>query len=81
MRIEALLAVEVAATVGLTSMAIGAWWVAMAHGASWFLAGTRPGSHPSPVTVQLVIIEGWLAAATTVALVGATRVVRSLRAV
>ncbi len=81
LRIEALLAVEVAVTVGLTSVAIGVWWVAMAHGASWFLAGTRPGTHPSPVTVQLVIIEGWLASATTVALFGATRVIGSLRAV
>ncbi|HEY4929175.1 MAG TPA: hypothetical protein VIH95_08480 [Acidimicrobiales bacterium] len=81
LRIEAFLAVDVAAVVEVTSVAIGVWWVAMAHGASWFLAGTRPGTHPSPVTVQLVVIEGWLLAATTVALFGATRVIRSLRSI
>jgi hypothetical protein len=66
--------------VAVTSAAIGVWWVAMSDGASWFLAGTRPGTHPSPVTVQLAMIEGWLVAATALALYGATLVIRSLRA-
>jgi hypothetical protein len=80
LRVEAYLALYVAAAVGVATVATGVWWVAMAHGASWFLAGSRPGTHPSPVTVQLVVIEGWLMAATAVALFGAGLVIRSLRA-
>jgi len=80
LRVEAYLAVDVAAAVAVTSAAIGVWWIAMSDGASWFLAGTRPGTHPSPVTVQLTMIEGWLVAATALALYGASLVIRSLRA-
>ena len=80
LQVEAGLAVAVAVVVGVTSAAVAVWWAAMAHGASWYLAGTRPGTHPSPVTVQLVLIEGWLTVATAVALFGAARVVRSSRA-
>ncbi len=80
LRVEAYLAVDVAAAVAVTSAAIGVWWIAMSDGASWFLAGTRPGTHPSPVTVQLAMIEGWLVAATALALYGASLVIRSLRA-
>jgi len=80
LRVEAYLAVDVAAAVAVTSAAIGVWWIAMSDGASWFLAGTRPGTHPSPVTVQLAMIEGWLVAATALALYGAGLVIRSLRA-
>lgn len=79
LRLEARLAVAVAAIVGLTSAAVGLWWLAMARGASWFLNGARPGTRPSAVTLQLVVIEGWMVAATVVALYGATRVTRSLR--
>jgi len=81
LRIEAVLAVAVAVVVGAMTAAVSLWWVAMAQGAPWFLAGTRPGTHPSPVTVQLVVIEGWLVAATAVAVFGGVRVIRSLRAV
>jgi len=79
LRIEARLAVAVAAIVGLTSVAVGVWWLAMARGAPWFLTGARPGTRPSVVTVQLVSIEGWMVAATAVALYGATRAIRSAR--
>ena len=70
LRIEAELAMAVAVVVAVTAAAIGVWWVAMARGASWFLAGTPPGSHPSAVTVPLVILEGWLAVATLTAVYG-----------
>jgi hypothetical protein len=79
LRIEGWIAVAVAVLVAGTAIATAVWWAAMAVGASWFLAGTRPGTHPSGVTVNLVAIEGWLAAATLVALYGAARVVRTLR--
>jgi len=81
LRIEAGLAFAVAVVVGVTAAMIGLWWVAMARGASWYLAGTRPGTHPSAVTAPLVILMGWLAVATAVALYGAVRVGRSVRAV
>ena len=79
LRIEAGLAIAVAVVVGVTATTIGLWWVAMARGASWFLAGTRPGTHPSAVTAPLVILEGWLAVATLIALCGAVRITRSVR--
>ena len=81
LRIEAGLAVVVAVVVGVTAATVGLWWAAMARGASWFLAGTRPGTHPSAVTVPLVVLGGWLAVATAVAIYGATRVTRSLRSI
>ena len=79
LRIEAGLAVAVAAVVGVTAATIGLWWVAMARGASWFLAGTRPGTHPSAVAAPLAILEGWLAVATVVAIYGVIRITRSVR--
>ncbi len=81
LRVEAGLALAVAVVVAATAATIGLWWVAMARGASWFLAGTRPGTHPSAVTAPLVILVGWLAVATVVALYGAVRVTRSVRTV
>ena len=79
LRIEAGLAIAVAVVVGVTAATIGLWWVAMARGASWFLAGSRPGTHPSAVTAPLVILEGWLVVAAAVALYGAVRITRSVR--
>ena len=79
LRIEAGLAVVVAAVVGTVAAAIAAWWAAMARGTAWFLAGTRPGTHPSAVTTQLVAIEVWVVLAAVVAFYGAIRVVASLR--
>ena len=81
LRIEARLAVAVAAIVGLTSTAVGLWWLAMARGASWFLTGARPGTRSSAVTLQLVVIQGWMVAATVAAIFGATRVIRCLRTI
>jgi uncharacterized membrane protein YidH (DUF202 family) len=78
-RVEGVLAVLLSAVMGMVTVAVGLWWVAMAHGAPWFLAGTRPGTRPSPVTVQLVLIEGLLAVATAVAGRGSWRAVTGLR--
>jgi len=50
----------------------------MAGGAPWFLAGTPAGTRPSPVTLHLVAVEGWLVAAASVAAYGAVRVRRAL---
>lgn len=79
LRVEGWLAVAVAAVVAGSAIATAVWWSAMADGASWFLAGTRPGTQPSGVTVQLAIIESWLVVTTVVALCGAARVTRALR--
>jgi hypothetical protein len=81
LRVEGALAVAVAVLVAAVTAATGLWWAAMARGAPWFLAGTRPGTKPSPVTVQLVLIEGCLVLATLVAGYGAVRTARAELAV
>ena len=79
LRVEAGLAVATGAVVVATAAAVGLWWSGMATTAPWFLAGTRPGTHPSPVTLQLVTVGGCLAVACALAAYGALRVVRGLR--
>jgi len=81
LRAEGVLAVAVAVLVAAITTATGLWWAAMARGAPWFLAGTRPGTAPSPVTVQLVLVEGCLVLATVVAAYGAVRVARAVPAI
>jgi hypothetical protein len=80
LRAEGALAVALGALVAATTVATALWWASMARGAPWFLAGTRPGTTPSPVTVQLVSVEGCLVLATVVAAYGAVRTARNLRA-
>jgi len=78
---EGALAVAVAVLVAAVAAATGLWWTAMARGAPWFLVGTRPGTTPSPVTVDLVLVEGSIVLATLVAGYGAVRAIRALPAV
>ena len=81
LRAEGRLAMAVAVLAAAVTAATGLWWTGMARGAPWFLAGTRPGTSPSPVTVQLVLVEGSLVLATLVAGYGAVRTARALPAV
>ena len=81
LRAEGALATVVGALATALTVATGLWWAGMARGAPWFLAGTRPGTHPSPVTVPLVFVEGCLVLASAVALYGAVRTARSVSAI
>ena len=78
LRAEGTLAMVVAVLVAAVTAATGLWWAAMARGAPWFLVGSRPGTTPSPVTVQLALIEGCLVVATLVAGYGAARTARAM---
>ncbi len=69
-RLEGVLAVLVTACMVSMTAAVAVWWAAMAEGAPWFLAGTPPGTRPSPVTVPLVLIGGVLVVACAVAVRG-----------
>jgi hypothetical protein len=80
LRAEGGLAIAVGVLVAATTAATGLWWASMARCAPWFLAGTRPGTTPSPVTVQMVSVEGCLALATVVAAYGAVRTARAIGA-
>ncbi len=79
LRAEGVLAVLVTGSMAAVTVAVGVWWAAMAEGAPWFLAGTRPGTHPSPVTVPLVVVGGILVVATAVAVRGSWRTLAALR--
>jgi hypothetical protein len=79
LRVEAVLAIGVAAATVVVALAVAVWWAALARVAPWYLGGTAPGSHPSPWTANLVVIEGVSVVAVGVALYGVLRIARSWR--
>ncbi len=80
LRVEAGLAVAGAAVLTMLTVAVGAWWAAMASAAPWFLDGRRSGTHPVPAPVPLVALGGLLLVAVVTAGYGVVRIVRSWRA-
>jgi hypothetical protein len=78
-RVEGTLAVLVTACMVSMTAAVAVWWAAMAEGAPWFLAGTPPGTRPSPVTVPLVLIAGLLVVACAVAVRGTWQALSGMR--
>jgi len=75
--VEAVLALVGAAALAVLTAAVGTWWVAMASAAPWYLGAGRPGTHPAPVSPQLVAIVVVLVVATVTAAFGASRIIRS----
>jgi hypothetical protein len=74
LRIEAALAMALAATMLAISLAAVTWWLAIARSAPWFLHG-KPADTPAspfnvPLTLALVVMTG----ATILGLVSATRI-------
>ncbi|HEX3459356.1 MAG TPA: hypothetical protein VHT49_00510 [Acidimicrobiales bacterium] len=73
------LAVAVAVCMPIMTAAAAVWWASMATTAPWFLAGTAPGSSPSPVAANLLIVLIVMIIASTVGVLGSLRVVSSWR--
>jgi hypothetical protein len=71
------LAVAVALAMPVMTAAAAVWWASMATTAPWFLAGTAPGSSPSPVATNLLVVLIVMTIASVVGLVGLLRVVHS----
>ncbi|HEY1990291.1 MAG TPA: hypothetical protein VGG43_12555 [Acidimicrobiales bacterium] len=71
------LAVVVAVTMPVMTGAAAVWWGSMATAAPWFLAGTAPGSSPSPLAANLLVVLMVMTIASAVGLLGLLRVVRS----
>ena len=76
-RTEAVLAVVLAAVIGVVALAVGVWWVSVGVVAPTFLAGGPAGSHPLPVTAPLVLLAVLLGAAVLGSVAGTVRIVRS----
>jgi hypothetical protein len=79
LRFESALAVGVAVAMTAMALAVAVWWGSIARLAPWFLQGTRPGTRPSPVSVQMVVIEGVMVAAAAAAAYGVVRIGRAWR--
>jgi MFS family permease len=73
------LAVAVALAMPAMTAAAAVWWASMATTAPWFLAGTAPGSSPSPVAANLLVVLVVMTIASMVGVLGSLRVVRSWR--
>jgi hypothetical protein len=77
LRVEASLALALAAVVVVLAASIAVWWAAMAESAPWFLGRDPLGTHPTPVSGPLLSVGALLAVAVLAAGWGAVRVVRS----
>ena len=73
------LAIVVAVSMPVMTAAAAVWWGSMATAAPWFLAGTAPGSSPSPLATNLLVVLMLMTIASAVGLLGLLRVVRSWR--
>jgi hypothetical protein len=72
-----MLALLVAVAIFVMTVATALWWGAVASGAPWFLAGSRPGPAALPFDPNLVATISLMLAAIAVAGYGALRITRS----
>ncbi|HEX3839767.1 MAG TPA: hypothetical protein VHU85_03140 [Acidimicrobiales bacterium] len=79
LKVTGSLAVAVAVCMPVMTGGAAVWWGAMATTAPWFLAGTAPGSSPSPLAANLLAVLIAMTIASAFGLLGLLRVVRSWR--
>lgn len=79
LRLEALLAVGVAASMAAMTAATGVWWAALADSAPWFLAGSPAGSPGSALAPTLLVAGLLMLLATVAGAAGAGRALHALR--
>ena len=79
LKVTGSLAVAVGVCMPVMTAAAAVWWGSMATTAPWFLAGTAPGSSPSPLAANLLVVLIVMTIASAVGLLGLLRVVRSWR--
>jgi len=79
LKVAGSLAIAVAVCMPVMTAAAAVWWGSMATVAPWFLAGTAPGSSPSPVAANLLVVLVLMTIASVVGVFGLLRVVRSWR--
>ncbi len=79
LKVGGALAVSVAVCMLVMTAAAAVWWGSMATTAPWFLAGTRVGSSPSPLTLNLVGVLTLMTLASASGVFGVLRVIRSWR--
>jgi hypothetical protein len=77
LKVTGSLAVAVAVSMPVMTAAAAVWWGSTATTAPWFLAGTAPGSSPSPLAADLLVVLIAMTIASAVGLLGLVRVVRS----
>jgi hypothetical protein len=77
LKVTGSLAVAVAVGMPVMTAAAAVWWGSTATTAPWFLAGTAPGSSPSPLAADLLVVLIAMTIASAVGLLGLVRVVRS----
>ncbi|HWD50832.1 MAG TPA: hypothetical protein VG412_00420 [Acidimicrobiales bacterium] len=78
-KVAGALAVAVAVSMPVMTAAAAVWWGSMATVAPWFLAGTAPGSSPSPLAANLLVVLIVMTIASAVGLFGLLRVAGSWR--
>jgi hypothetical protein len=78
-RVLGVLAVAVAVSMPIMTAAAAVWWGLMATTAPWFLAGTRVGSSPSPLSANLLVILIVMMVASVAGAIGSFRVIQSWR--
>jgi len=81
LRVEAVLAMTLAALMIAISGATAIWWESVGRDAPWFLQGTPTGTSGSPLTVIIVLTMASMVVATFFGLYGGSRIARSWRAV
>ncbi len=79
LKVAGALAIAVAVCMPIMTAAAAVWWGSIATTAPWFLAGTAPGSSPSPLATNLLVVLMLMTVASAVGLFGLIRVVRSWR--
>ena len=79
LKVTGSLAVAVAVCMPVMTAAAAVWWGSMATTAPWFLAGTVPGSSPSPLAANLLVVLVVMTIASAIGLLGLLRVVGSWR--
>ncbi|HEV2973754.1 MAG TPA: hypothetical protein VGX69_02015 [Solirubrobacteraceae bacterium] len=79
LRVEALLACAVSATMLAMTLATALWWGALAHSAPWVLQGGPVGADRSPFSAWLFVSNSLMALATCLAAYGASRSTLAVR--
>ncbi len=79
LKVTGSLAVAVAVCMPVMTAAAAVWCGSMATTAPWFLAGTAPGTSPSPLPANLLVVLVVMTIASAIGLLGLLRVVGSWR--
>ncbi len=79
LRVEALLACAVSATMLAMTVATALWWGALAHSAPWVLQGGPVGADRPPFSAWLFLSNSLMALATCLAAYGASRSMLAVR--